>query len=572
LTVAAVFILGIPLIATASNGDGSKLSSATYIDPNLLELANDHPGSKVRVIIQSTSGVSGADDAIQKAAKDGQVHRQLKLVGADAVTIPAARLKNFAKLSGLTITSDAPMKTDGSTSLSSDQIWPYEAGLAKLWGSAGKPAPSAPTIAVVDSGIQADRADFSGRVVANVNLSTLPNNSPGDGRGHGTFVAGIAAGGAAGYAGGAPNAKIAALDVMDDSGVARTSDVIAACQWIIANKSLYNIRIANFSMHSATPSNFSRDPLDRAVEKVWFSGVTVVAAAGNYGTAGAPSRVKYAPGNDPFVITVGAVDVGGTIGVGNDAIAPWSAYGYTYDGFWKPDIAAPGRYMVGPVPVGSTLTVEKAANVTAPGYIQLSGTSFAAPAVAAAAAQILARHPSFTPDQVKGALMITARKMPRDSGGSAGAGEMNADAAAAATDPPNPNVALDKFLVADTVGGGSTPVFDAVAWSAAAKADVAWDAVAWSDVAWSDVAWGDVAWGDVAWSDVSWQDVAWGDVAWGDVSWQDVSYEDAAEGDSASDATAYTLDPADVAELQSDPELAVPSDVLPTAGTTPSGP
>src|SRR5256885_5402860 len=135
-------------------------------------------------------------------------------------------------------------------------------------------------------------------------------------------------------------------------------------------------------MHSATPSNFTRDPLDRAVEKLWFGGVTVVAASGNYGVPTGPSRVPYAPGNDPFVITVGAIDIGGTIGVGNDQAAPWSAYGYTYDGFWKPEIGAPGRYMVGPIQPGSTLTVQKAANVTAPGYIQLSGTSFSAPAVA----------------------------------------------------------------------------------------------------------------------------------------------------------------------------------------------
>jgi serine protease AprX len=563
LTIAAVFILGIPIVATASNGGKSAKVAATYVAPGLLKNAKDHPGTKIRVIIQSTDGVSGAESAYKGL---GQLHRQLSLVDGVAATLPASVIEKLSQVPGLTVTPDVPMKTDGTTDVTSNQIWPYEAGLAKLWGTAGKPAPNAPTIAVVDSGIQADRADFAGRVVANVNLNTLPNNSPGDGRGHGTFVAGIAAGAAPGYAGGAPNAKIAALDVMDDSGVARTSDVIAACQWILANKSLYDIRIANFSMHSATPSNFTRDPLDRAVEKLWFNGVTVVAAAGNYGTAGAPSRVKFAPGNDPFVITVGAVDLGGTMGLGNDSVAPWSAYGYTYDGFWKPDIAAPGRYMVGPVPAGSTLTVEKAANVTAPGYIQLSGTSFAAPAVAAAAAQILARHPGFTPDQVKGALMVTARKMPRESGGSAGAGEINADLAAALAAPPNPNAALDKFLGPDPAGGDS-PVFNGVAWSDAAKADVAWDAVAWSDAAWSAVAWGDVAWGDVAWSDVSWQDVAWGDVAWSDVSWQDVSYEDAAEGDSASDASAYALDPSDIAELQADPALAVTPDALPS--TTP---
>ena len=162
-----------------------------------------------------------------------------------------------------------------------------------------------------------------------MNFSTLPDNSAGDGRGHGTFVAGIAAGGADGYTGGTPQAKLVSLDVMDDHGVARTSDVIAACQWILANKDKYNIRIANFSLHSATPSNFVRDPLDKAVEKLWFNSVFVVAAAGNYGTADGPSGVPYAPGNDPFVMTVGALDIGGTKSRYDDSPAPWSAWGYT---------------------------------------------------------------------------------------------------------------------------------------------------------------------------------------------------------------------------------------------------
>jgi serine protease AprX len=562
LTLTAVFLLAIPLVATASNGGSSKLSTGTYIDANLLRLANTHPGSKIQVIIQSTDGVSAAEGAV-KNATGGSIGRKLKLIGATSAEVPAARLKNLAKLPGLTITSDAPMRFTGSTSLNSKQVWPYEAGLAKLWGSTGQPAPDAPTIAVVDSGIQADRSDFGGRVLANVNLSTLPNNSAGDGRGHGTFVAGIAAGAAPGYAGAAPNAKIVSLDVMDDTGVAKTSDVIAACQWILNNKGQYNIRVANFSMHSTVPSNFTKDPLDKAVEKLWFSGVTVVAASGNYGLATGPSRVKYAPGNDPFVITVGAIDVGGTVGLGNDTTAPWSAYGYTYDGFWKPEIAAPGRYMVGPIPAGATLAVEKAANVTAPGYIQLSGTSFAAPAVAGAVAQILARHPGFTPDQVKGALMETATKAPKTPAGSIGMGELDAAAAANLTGAANPNRALNRFLAADP-NGGAAPVFNAVAWSDAAKASVSWDAVAWSDVSWSSVAWGDVAWSDVAWSDVSWEDTsALADVAWDDVSWQDVSREDNAEGDAAQDPSAYALDDADVAELNADPTLAVAAELLP---------
>ena len=83
---------------------------------------------------------------------------------------------------------------------------------------------------------------------------------------------------------------------MDDHGVARTSDVIAACQWILANKAQYNIKIANFSLHSATRATSSSDPLDQAVEKLWFNGVVVVAAAGNYGspTSRAACRTRRA--------------------------------------------------------------------------------------------------------------------------------------------------------------------------------------------------------------------------------------------------------------------------------------
>src|SRR5207237_9803776 len=106
-----------------------------------------------------------------------------------------------------------------------------------------------------------------------------------------------------------------ASKVMNAEGMAKTSDVIAACQWILDNKGKYNIRVANFSMHSAYGTNFYRDPLDRAVEKLWFAGVTVVAAAGNYGSADGPSGVLYAPGNDPFVITVGALDIGGSANI-----------------------------------------------------------------------------------------------------------------------------------------------------------------------------------------------------------------------------------------------------------------
>ena len=108
-------------------------------------------------------------------------------------------------------------------------------------------------------------------------------------------MAGIAAGSAPGYAGASPTSNIVLLDVMDDQGMARTSDVIRAAQWILANKNTYNIKVANFSLHSTTPSNFTVDPLDKAVEELWFDGVVVVAAAGNYGAQRPPAACSSHP-------------------------------------------------------------------------------------------------------------------------------------------------------------------------------------------------------------------------------------------------------------------------------------
>ena len=119
-----------------------------------------------------------------------------------------------------------------------------------------------------------------------------------------------------------------------------TSDVIAAVDWILANKDAKKIGVANFSLHSSVPGLFVYDPLAKAVERLWLSGVVVVAAAGNYATNGAASGVPFAPANSPFVITVGAADIGSTITTSDDVAAPWSAHGYTLDGFAKPELGA----------------------------------------------------------------------------------------------------------------------------------------------------------------------------------------------------------------------------------------
>jgi serine protease AprX len=546
LLLLLVLALAAPLAASAGGG-GKHSWTRSYLAPSLERAATQTPDASVPVIVESTDGTGDAVDALHDFSDKT---RKLTIVGAAAGQVVARDLPELAEERNLVITPDQSMVFDakperqgpkawrprGNPHLggpySSSEAWPAAVGVDQLWpylpGPNAKDGSSTPTIAFVDSGIDASRSDFGNRVLAAVNFTRLPGNSPGDGRGHGTIVAGVAAGSAPGYAGASPTAGIVSLDVMDDQGMARTSDVIAAAQWIVKNRKAYDIRVANFSLHSASPSSFRWDPLDKAVEKLWLSGVVVVAAAGNQGQGGQPTPMAYAPGNDPFAITVGALDIHGSPNPERADATPWSAWGYTLDGFAKPELSAPGRAIAGPVPGDSTLAAERPGQLvqTSDGaYMTLSGTSLSAPIVAGIAADLLALRPTLTPDQVKGALMHEARALRKVRTLAAGVGEAYAPAAAALAFPPNPNRALNGFLVKDPEGDGM--IFDDVSWLDAAKASTSWDAVSWLD-GWADVSWSDVSWSDVSWSDVSWADVSWADVSWSDVSWTDVSWADVA--------------------------------------------
>jgi serine protease AprX len=559
----AVLVVAAPLAAGARQSDKSiKVAPTTYIDPILLAKAQTTPNELVNVIIQGDQGMGQANTAFayadhnetsQKGKADGeQVNRKLRFVGSLAAELKAKKMSYLARIPGLTVTYDARVKLSGVVDYTSKHIWPTASGVKPLWDNRPATGQQMPTIAIVDSGIEKNRADFDmgARVIHEQVITKLVPNSAGDGRGHGTFVAGIAAGSGPNQAGAAPQANLISLDVMDDSGMARTSDVIAAAEWIYQNRKAKNIKVANFSLHSTMPSNFVNDPLDKAVEKLWFGGVTVVAAAGNYGNPdGSPSGVPYAPGNDPFVITVGAIDLDGSVKPTNHDVPTWSAYGYTKDGFRKPELAAAGRYMIGPVPTTSTLVRDKASNVISPGYIRLSGTSFSTPVVAGAAAQLLIKHPEWTPDQVKGALMKRARWVPEAYRGEAGVGEINASRSILLTSPPNPNASLNKFVKQNLLLG--MPEFDGSAWYTAAKSSVSWDSASWSDASWSDVSWTDASWADVSWSDVSWSDVSWSDV----LAAADVSWEDAAEAEVGSPDGDYVMTPEEEAAAAADPEL-----------------
>jgi len=190
--------------------------------------------------------------------------------------------------------------------------------------------------------------------------------------------------------------------------------------------------------------------------------------------------------------------------------------------------------------------------------MQLSGTSFAAPVVAGAAAAILGQHPTWTPDQVKGALMYSAQATPAATPRSLGVGEVNVYRARLVQNPPNPNAGLNQYVKNGTV---TTKVFDAAAWQSAALSNAAWGSAAWSSAAWSSAAWASAAWSSAAWSSAAWSSAAWSSAAWGSAAWSSAAWSSAAwasaaKADSASGDETVGTDETGATQAEQDAVLA----------------
>src|SRR4051812_5005848 len=262
-----------------------------YVPDSLVSAIQQNPRQSFDVIVQGDTKEKSHNflDKIlkYKTASTGDrfastsLRREFTSIAGGRMTLTGTQILILAKfgLAQSIIPNETVQQTGTSFELpaTSKQLWPYETGAPINWVSK---SPKTPTIAVIDSGVDASRKDLKGRVLGQVSFASLAPNSPGDGEGHGTFVAGIAAGSAKDYAGVAPKANILSLDVMNDEGEATVADVIAACDWILANKAQYNIGVANLSLHATNPASVLFDPLDQAVERLWLNGVVVVAAAG----------------------------------------------------------------------------------------------------------------------------------------------------------------------------------------------------------------------------------------------------------------------------------------------------
>ena len=386
------------------------LDPALPLHPLLQYGAQFNPKATATVIVQAT-GPAVNMAAIAKATR-ATVKESFPFINAYAVDIPQANLVALARTAGIRyVTPNAGLRHKGAVDPATLKTTYEQAlGLPQVWNDATLGATGqGVTVAVIDTGIAKDHPALAGKVycVALDDAKLVLD----DKHGHGTHVTGIIKGRdpKGRYVGVAPDATVVAYDVADKDQQSSLQYLLRGLQRVYSSRTLANIRVLNLSVGVAIPEHYATSPVCAAVEQLWFAGVTVVVAAGNRGSA--DDAVWYAPANDPYVITVGALDTADTATTGDDGLASFSSRGLTQDGFAKPEIVAPGRRIVAPLAdKGSFLGKAFPDRITDTDYIRLSGTSMAAPIVTGIVALLLQRFPALTPDQIKWLLVGTARR------------------------------------------------------------------------------------------------------------------------------------------------------------------
>ncbi len=332
------------LAVASAYGDNSKIS------PDLQALLTN-PSSKVNVIVQynssnSNPGLLGGLLGAVTGLLSGVLNTVFSLISAGTAVLHPADIVNLSNQSNVTyISLDRSLASTLDYSAARGQRplrlepWPRRHGRRDCASS---------TVGI-DS--HPDLNNISGTKSRVVYRQNFVGGVQYDDYGHGTHVAGIAAGN--GYSsqgsgalrifkGIAPNANVLDLRVLDANGMSSDSVVIAALEKAVALKSKYNVRVINLSLGRPIYESCTRDPLCQAVEAAWANGIVVVAAAGNLGRNGYGTVLS--PGNSPHAITVGCMKTMFTDTRSDDLIASYSSKGPTaIDLTAKPDLVAPGN-------------------------------------------------------------------------------------------------------------------------------------------------------------------------------------------------------------------------------------
>jgi len=258
------------------------------------------------------------------------------------------------------------------------------------------------SVAILDTGIFL-HPDFSGRIIAFHDF-VHQKIEPYDDCGHGTHVAGCLAGDGylseGRFCGVAPACHLIIGKILDKKGSGSIDTMISAIQWILDNKKKYNIKILNISIgFEDSVAEYKINKLVDLLENVWSRGIMVVVAAGNKG----PASKSISPlGMSKNIVTVGCHDLNYQK-EGVTLCETYSGRGPSAYSLKKPDIVAPGTNII-----STCYQCRRSGKNFVDIYESKSGTSFATPLVAGAAALLLEKKANLTPDEIKYRLCYTA--------------------------------------------------------------------------------------------------------------------------------------------------------------------
>jgi serine protease AprX len=499
------------------------------------------------VIVTATGPLSPAAAVL---GVGGSLLAQFHLIDGVEAVIPAAVEPVLAALPGITVTRDVSVSVQG-TPESTGPHTPSGAFLGQTGATrlaAAGDTGRGVTVAILDTGID-NLPDFSGRLIGGVDL-TGGNNPFQDSYGHGTFVAGLIAGNGASsggqYSGEAPGANLVSIKVAGANGTTDLASLILGLQWAVDHQNSYGIKILNMSLGFQSAVSTIINPLDQAVQAAWGSGIAVVVSAGN---AGPFNGTILSPGDDPLVITVGALDDMAGSSLSADEMCDFSSAGPTLaDGFAKPDLVTSGRSVVSLAAPGSTIYDQYPSGRVGSANFAGSGTSFSSAITSGAAALVVADNPGLTPNELKARLLGTTSPGPVGNPFVDGHGALDAYAAATAS-PMNlsQSVPLLRALPGVTVqlsptGPASTwnpSLWSGASWTPGPSDDSTWPGLAWNGGDWNGWVWTGRAWNTGDWAGADWSGASWTGRAWNDAAWTGSAFTGRAWNGSAWNSSAW---------------------------------